>query len=505
MSFAPYAVLWVALVAASGVNLWASRRLRISLAATFAAFLLAFNLWFFFRLAEAAPALSLAGRSWVVGAAAWQLTGVALLLALTTVVYSFIHDDSRRTSLMPAAIMGLTAAALPAVWAADDQTRILGITLFAIGWAIVSRIVRSGTEESGRGNWRFAFLLFAGVFPLWLGTALPDGRALLGVVAAAVLIGVWPFSGWRGGAGTGPATSLLLGGLPVVVGAAALASITDGGITDGAAVALATALGLLGMVFSLVRAWGRSRSGLATALGAGLAGLVLVAAAWAGEAAMVFAVRLAVFVPAILLLSAPQESTPHGDREAASIPRATPALLGLAVAFVAVAGLPLTTGFAALSPLYETWRSAGGWVLLIVLVVIISLWLAAIALFGRNRPSGPDGGRKWRHVAALLLPIIGLIHFDLAQYDVGLLTWVALVIPPVTGALIARFVPNLEALDGLVSESVDVPASAAPLMTRFRQASRIVADAIADALAILEGENGLLWLLGLLLLLVWMA
>jgi len=38
-----------------------------------------------------------------------------------------------------------------------------------------------------------------------------------------------------------------------------------------------------------------------------------------------------------------------------------------------------------------------------------------------------------------------------------------------------------------------------------RRVGQMASDALADALAILEGEYGLLWLLGILLLLLWVA
>jgi hypothetical protein len=79
-----------------------------------------------------------------------------------------------------------------------------------------------------------------------------------------------------------------------------------------------------------------------------------------------------------------------------------------------------------------------------------------------------------------------------------------LTLPPLVGFGIGRFLPAPGASDTLWHESLAVPGMDV-LGARARQLSRAVADATADALAIQAGEYGLLWLLGLVLLLLWIA
>ena len=55
---------------------------------------------------------------------------------------------------------------------------------------------------------------------------------------------------------------------------------------------------------------------------------------------------------------------------------------GAGLAYAALAGLPLTVGFGALSRLYAAWLP-GGWVLLLVVVALLSLWLAVVYQTGR--------------------------------------------------------------------------------------------------------------------------
>ena len=115
--------------------------------------------------------------------------------------------------------------------------------------------------------------------------------------------------------------------------------------------------------------------------------LVLVAGVWAGEAALLPAARLAVFAPAVLWLLAPIASSPLARR----LPRLLPPVL----AYLALAGLPLTVGFGVLSRLYATWLP-GGWVLLVVVAALLSVWLAVVYQSGRATAveAGPAAGDR---------------------------------------------------------------------------------------------------------------
>lgn len=81
--------------------------------------------------------------------------------------------------------------------------------------------------------------------------------------------------------------------------------------------------------------------------------------------------------------------------------------------------------------------------------------------------------------------------------------------PALAGAALGRFAPALAELGGLLRESVGVTVARDRVMVRFgppvQRIGRGIADALADAVAILDGDNGLLVLLGLMLLLLWIG
>lgn len=499
MSFVPYAVLWVILVITAAVCLLAARRPVIHLAASLIAPLLALALWFFFRPDSAAVPASFAGRQWVVGEIAWGLTGIALLLLLAAVVPAMLHRHADGTGSRPAWLLGLTAAALPVVWAADDRSRVLAVALFGVMW-LAARTTTGETHDGAIRHWLWPL---ASLFPLWLGAGWPEARLLLSLVAAAMLLGVWPFGGRRGQTGD-TALDLMVNGLPVVAGAAVLAAGLSAGVPNGLEIAFATAFAFFSLVAGLVRVGQLSFGGLAAGLGRALAGLALVAAVWAGDSALLGATRLAVFAPAVLVISASLLDQPSPAGADGMKRRVSPSMISSVVVYAAVAGLPLTAGFVALSSLYQAWQPASGWVLVVVLIILLSLWLAAIYLTVRPALRDSVSGREgWLRGGALLLPVLGLLQFSPAAFDVGVLTWVAIAIPPVAGLLLGRFMPGLETLDELLQESVPAALPFGELSSRLRRFVRLVADAIADATSILEGEFGLLWLVGLILLLLW--
>ncbi len=507
MSFAPYAALWILLVAAAGICLPAGRRPKLPFVVSIAAALVALGLWALFRPAAAMPSLSVAGRQWAVGEVGWSLTGVVLLLLLASASHALLHPglpDAARHAALP---LGVAAAALPALWAADGRTRIMGVTFFAVAWALARWF---GTGADWRGRRDDSYHLWVAVFPLWAAAALPDGRLslLLSMTGAAVLMGVWPFGGWRESGEAGP-LRMLLNGLPVVVGAALLAAALSGALPTAVELAAATAIGLLSLLVGLERAWGQAAM-TARALGLGLAGLAFATALWVGPGALPVATRLAVFAPLLLTMAfAARNALPAKpeNTDAARRPRLSPGLPAIIAVFAAVVGLPLTAGWGTLAPLYEAWRAAGGWVLLFVTLVLMTLWAATIYQIGRpiSHPATSDRA-AWLRALAFAPPIIGLLSLDFAATNAGLTTGAAILIPAVAGMLLGRFAPPLETVGDLLHEALALPQSPATTITNgLSRAGRAAAGALADALAILEGENGLLWLLGLLLLLLWIA
>jgi hypothetical protein len=187
--------------------------------------------------------------------------------------------------------------------------------------------------------------------------------------------------------------------------------------------------------------------------------------------------------------------------------RLAPGTIALVIVFLAVGGAPLTVGFATLSQLYDSWRFAGGLILLLVSAALVTLWLAAIYLAGRTalRASSASDRAAWWRGLALLMPLFALLSPSFSAPAGGALTWLAIAIPLVAGLLLGRFAPDLEGLDSLLRESVAVRLPAERVAPRLRGFGQAAAEAVADALTLLEGDYGLLWLLGLLLLLLWLV
>lgn len=510
MSFAPYAVLWVALVVVSALLLPASRRHRSGLVLSFGMPIAALMAGLFLRPDAEAPAWSFAGRQWASTGTAYGLTGVLLLLLPAGVARRYLGpvSDGGHEENEPALLFALTAASLPALWAADDRSRVLGLALFAVVWAASAYLLRMN-EADASPAWATPAARAAGaVFCLWAAAALPAWSTPLRLLASAVLLGVWPFVPRPGSNGATP-LGLVGDGVAVALGAAVAASTLRFDAPSGALVAAATAVGLLSMLIGLSWAWQPAPERTASALRPALGGLALAAAVWLGSAALVSAARLAIFAPAALMLAAG-----IGARERANLPEAgaparrrfSPHLVAVVVVVMAVAGLPLTVGFDIFPRLYGAWLDAGGWILLLLAVLLLSFWTVAIIQSGRKAARGEAADRAaWLRSAALLLPLLGLVSVRRPTADVAPLVWIALAVPLIVGLISARFVPASDNVGGLLREAIAPPEPARRLAALVERAGQTARDALADALAILEGEYGLLWLLGILLLLLWVA
>ena len=434
-----------------------------------------------------------------VDAAAWQLTGVVLWLLLAVVARLLL---SGAADPLPAARIALAfvsaAATLPILWLADDRARLGAAALFAVVRLAVGR------REEGRMAPRSAIGVVAVVLLLWAAAVAGAWAAFFALSAATVLLMMGAED--RAGASDGATYSvaLLSVGLATVVGTAVLLPWLRAGALPPGAVAAATAVGLLGLLLGAARLGGRLADDAARALAPALGGLVLVAGVWAGEAALLPAARLAVFAPAVLWLLAPIASSP--------LARRLPRLLPAALAYLALAGLPLTVGFGVLSRLYATWLP-GGWVLLVVVAALLSVWLAVVYQSGRAMAveAGPAAGDRtlWLGAVPAALAALGLLQVDTAALAQSPLVWAAVLLPALAGVALGRFAPALAELGGLLRESMGATAARDRAMSRFgltaQRFGRGIANALADAVAILDGDNGLLVLLGLLLLLLWIA
>jgi hypothetical protein len=244
----------------------------------------------------------------------------------------------------------------------------------------------------------------------------------------------------------------------------------------------------------------------------GLAGLMLTAVAWSGEGVLAPAARLAVLAPVLLvLLPSANRRRPAEvaiDEVAPSeVRRLAPRTIALAVVYLAVGGAPLTVGFVVLSRLYDSWRFSGGYILMLVTAALVALWLTAIFLAGRSvaRAPGLNNRATWLRGIGLLIPLTGLVNLTSIAPAGGAIVWVAIAVPLVAGLALGRLAPEPNVLDDLLRESLAVRRPGERAASRLYGYGLAVVAALADALAILEGEYGLLWLLGLIVLLLWVA
>ena len=425
-------------------------------------------------------------------AAAWQLTGSALwLLAVVVARLALGRAVNGAVAGRLATAFGLTAALLPTLWATDERTRVVAVALLAVGW------LAAWWRGAGRAAavWPAAGLL-AVVMLLWAATAVGGAAGVVFVVAAAVLLlGIWPLAGAPWGSDD---LAPLLVGLPVLAGAALLLSVARGVALPPGLLAAATAVGLLAIVVGLARLGSQSPGGVARALAPALGGLALVAGVWGGEAALLPATRLAVFAPAALALLGPAAGRGRWSR-----------LAVVAVVYAALAGLPLTAGFGALSRLYALWLP-GGIVLLAITVGALALWLAVIILGARG--AGGENPTGQPLMAALLpagLAAAALVRPDVSGLALPPAVWVAVTLPALIGALLGWFAPGLWHVGDLARESFAASALVGRLGARLgptaRRAGATAAAALGDAVSILEGDNGLLLLLALAALLLWLG
>lgn len=347
-------------------------------------------------------------------------------------------------------------------------------------------------------------------FPLWLAGVLPAGRFVFGLLAATILI-----AGHRrenGRSDHGNPTLIMLDGLPLVVAGAVLVATLFAAMPSTPDIVIGTAIGLFLLFSGLIRVWRQSPTPATRATGLALAGISLTAAVWAGQEALVAGIRLAVFVPLLPGLAASFPATSAGDQPADDAAAARPSLmrwltpgsLAALIAYIVAAGLPLAVGFPVLASLYEAWRASGGWVLLIVVAMLWSLLLAALIISSRSLGNiGRADRDTWLRGAILLLPVIGLLSLNAIPSNVSWLVWAVIGVTAIGGLIIGLFGSGIDSLAGALHEALTLPQPADRVMDGIRRVGNAAVGGLADALTILDGDYGLLWILGLILLLIW--
>ncbi len=523
MPLLPYIALWFLLLAAAVLSRVVGRRHRLAGVLGPLATGLAGVVWLLAAPGEPVS-VDVAGWQWLIDDPAWQLTGMVLLLAMASALSGMAEDwfaggdETDTGSPTAAVVLFLAAAGLPLLWAGDGRTMVAGYALLLGAW-LWAALGHGADGTSARDGWASWGLLVLPMLLLWLAAALSGhlggtvwaSAALL--AAGLVACGAFPAGGWRPAAlWQRPQTAVMLLALPVLAGAKLLLPLAQPGTVSGGVLALGAAAGLVTLLMAIRSFFSNeiTMQGLALSVASALAGMVVLAALWAGQEGLLAQVRAAVVAPAILLLLPGVRAANVDDRLSGS--RLSPAALGVGVVAAALAAVPLTAGFRGMGGVYEGWLAVGGWPLVVVAALLMTLLVAAAVGRGRlvlvtlRELSGRSG---WLGAAPALLLGLGLLAVPWPWLgEQSPLVWAAILLPLVIGVAGALILGRQSLWADLLATSVPtLPAlwrdsrAAAPA----RRAGRFVAAATSDALAILEGPYGLLWVLALLALFVVLA
>lgn len=456
---------------------------------------------------------------WQLDELGWQLSGVWLLLVTAVQIGELASwrvgelaggQGGRLANSLLANLL-LAAAGLIPLLAGNLAVLLLAVTLLIGVWSAVLWLVEPSIRDDvtrllPRAAWLMLSLLF-----IWLAAAFsPDlnSLAMAGwprlaassiLAAALLLLGYWPFHGWRAMNWQLPAgMAALLHAAPALIGLALLARLVTG--SDGRMgyySLFLTLFGLLGAFAGVRRAWSDGSplalAGAVALVQASLAGLALV---WVGPEVAVGEARVLVLAAGLIFMG-------HGltriDTDLRILGR-----IGLILALAGLSGLPLLAGFAGRAGLYGAWLRDGRFVLVLVTALLQMLLVTAVAASGqvtsgKLQVASDKAKLDSRHLlAAFLILAGGLISFrGLAGTPVGV--WLALLLPFGGGLALAYFTGEAEELNEVIRRAfvVDLPLDG--VKRTVRAVGNWLETAVQDAVTIWEGEGGLLWLLALLI------
>lgn len=454
---------------------------------------------------------SLPSWSWQMSEEEWWLGLSFILLIIGGTLLTWVRRPSSELSL-PALILALFLLGTALLAVGADSLATLLATWFLLDGIWLSLLILPPLRTAERAAaWGHFFFPVATLFLLWLAAlTLPEVTGATGLnvrswpvltrslllLAALVQIGTFPFHFWRPlSRRFSPLLAVLAHTAPIAAGAALLVRIEAASDIALAFALPLTLLALLGLLWSANAAWHHSddRLRIAALLGVGQASLVLLAGTWVGPEATLAEARVLLLAGAIFLLSAQAKDTDLLGK------------LGPLLALMAFAGLPLTAGFTGRTAVYDIWLAGGRWLLILVTALLHVPFIAA-ALFLIWEGSLPTLRRpqSWPTLATaagLLLPALGLFAFA-GLGDASLVAWLALLLPVAAAALLVYFLEQTDAVREMVREALSIPVDTRRFLAPVVEAGRALPLALREALAILEGEYGLMWLF-LILLLIW--
>ena len=478
--------------------------------------------------------------TWQVGSPSWFVSLAVLLLALGALALRPRESPDKSRALEPVFLQLLAVVTLLACWAGSLATYVLAWTLLNGVWLVGMALSTRFQEEQRSSLTLRVGAGFGGIRLLWLASAsggsttAGSGAAIAAVgswptltrslvlLAAAYQLGVFPFHYWhatswlanspdvpsapvrRNDARTtfgvsrfAPARAALLHTAPAAAGALLLTRLENASDIGLAFALPLTLLGLLSLLLGARHAWSAAED--QPSLPAGLilaqAGVALLAGVWAGPQAALAETAVLVLGGGVLLLA-------NGIRQHQS--DRLPIQPGPIIAVAALAGLPLTAGFVGRGALYDAWLAEGRWLLVLATAILhVPLLLAALRAVWPTDLAADTGvriGEAGRaqsalpRLLALLLPALGLLSVArLGQTSV--LAWLAILLPIAVAVVLMPRLSGSAELRQMLQEALSVPLPARRPWHGLRRLGTAAATATREALAILEGEGGLLWLL----------
>lgn len=429
---------------------------------------------------------------WRVDDTGWGLT-VWLLLLTTAVSLRPLLQKTKPFDkpTAPASILLLTAAALSAIWSDSFTGLLAGLTLLLAGWLALLWLAgeRSNT-----------FLIKGSFLLLGLMLAWPIGSSRTALLAAALLLNVWPLPLWQPRTSeVGSAITTLAPLLPPLGGALLLLRLVPVAQLSPGISLLLTVLGLVGVMRGVQLAWNRLHlPGYAvTALLLAQSHLLLLAAIWVGVAGAAAELRVLLLAGGTLYLLVTQPGTPGWLRLPVG---------GVAVA--SLAGLPLTAGFASRSGLYAIWVADGRWALVLALallhlpLIMAGVWLL-LAKSTEVAETENHMPQSRLHEVLPALPALGLFSVSNVLWgNVPLLAWVAILGAAVVGVALPRFVGEAQDVRLTLRQALGTDRLAVGKLPTLKQLGLGVQTAVNDAADILDGDSGLLWLLLLAVIII---
>ena len=453
----------------------------------------------------------LANVEWQVDTLNWQVT-FAILLLLMAICLSKL--DVPLAELRPLPYLFLqTAVSLLAIWSNNLPTMIVGLTLLMLPWLVA---VWQQAEGDNTRLLRYMAMIITALVFLWYAVAISPisdnwqvqafatGGIAAVVIAAAILVGIWPFYVWRLRLTAVPnSTAIMTFVLPTAIGGiifARLAEATQPGINLQL---LVTLLALFGILQSMRLAWAHLQSPrhIALAVLFAQAQLVILTGIWANGAAVVAELRVLILVGGILFLAA--EERPSRERFWT--------FLAPIVAIASLAALPLTAGFVGRAALYSAWIENGRFLLAIILAFLTVPLITAVYIRFWQPPSpqispleGEEADNGLPPSSLLTLNEIGrdggvvLLAFGLFTIlgigwgAVHWLAWILILLTLIAGLILPRFMGEAQRIQSLFQQAFSfgdrLPSE------QVNGLARDVGTAVRDAARILEGEGGLVWL-----------